>query len=322
MADTITTGGTTLSRLQFGIGYKSSAKQSILGIGYLLNEVQAGLGKRPYNNLPAQLVAEKKIQTNAYSLWLNDLTADTGHILFGGVDTARYTGKLQTLPIQRRFNYFAEFFITMTELTLAGTVIAGDESLACLLDSGSSLSHLPNRIVSDIYNAVGATFIGAENLAHVPCSLASSTATLDFTFSSVTISVSMRELVIPMAYGFGSDGLPQCLFGITPANSATTVLGDTFLRSAYVVYDMENNEISIAQTNFQSTTSNIVEIGTGSSPVPDSELVLNAVTATTGFGGELVSPMGDINGAGERKPPVVFGAMAAAAAVGMIYSAM
>ena len=87
-SDTFTIGGTTLSRLQFGIGYESTSQEGILGIGYQVNEVQAGrLGQSPYNNLPAQLVADNKIQSNAYSLWLNDLDASTGSILFGGVDT-------------------------------------------------------------------------------------------------------------------------------------------------------------------------------------------------------------------------------------------
>ncbi|CZT01978.1 hypothetical protein WAI453_007831 [Rhynchosporium graminicola] len=39
------------------------------------------------------------------------------------------------------------------------------------------------------------------------------------------------------------------------------VLGDALLRHAYVVYDLQNNVIGMAQRNFNSDTSNIVEFG-------------------------------------------------------------
>ena len=72
--------------------------------------------------------------------------------------------------------------------------------------------------------------------------------------------------------------------GISPADDSTPVLGDTFLRSAYVVYDLHSNTISIAQTNFNATTDNIMEITNSS--VPDATPVANAVsTANVGAGG-------------------------------------
>jgi hypothetical protein len=102
-------------------------------------------------------------------------------------------------------------------------------------------------------------------------------------------------------------------------------LGDTFLRSAYVVYDLANNEISLAQTNFNATGTNVVEIGTGTGSVPDATTVANPVAATAGIlNGQIegVVVTTTSNGAAERTPPpAVFGAMAAVGA-GMIYAAM
>ena len=46
------------------------------------------------------------------------------------------------------------------------------------------------------------------------------------------------------------------------------------------MYDLSNNEISIAQTNFDGTGTNVQEIRTGTSGVPDATLVTNAVTAS------------------------------------------
>ena len=62
------------------------------------------------------------------------------------------------------------------------------------------------------------------------------------------------------------------------------MLGDTFLRSAYVVYDLNQNTISLAQTNFNATGDNIMEISNTS--IPDATSVPNAVsTANVGAGG-------------------------------------
>ncbi|KAH8600857.1 aspartic peptidase domain-containing protein [Bisporella sp. PMI_857] len=291
VTDAFSIGTTSLSSLQFGVGYESTSIEGVLGIGYAINEVQVGrAGKSPYDNLPAKLVSEGLIQSNAYSLWLNDLDASTGNILFGGVDTAKYVGSLRTLPVQKGDrSVFGEFFITLTGLALDGTTIAQNLKQAVLLDSGSSLTYLPDTIAEATYQMVDAQYFEEEGVAFVPCTLASSNATLDFTFSEPTIQVPMNELVITVTATTGrqltfTDGTAACLFGIAPAGSMAAVLGDTFIRSSYLVYDLANNEISIAQTKFNSTASNIIEIGTGADSVPDATLVENSVTATIGIG--------------------------------------
>jgi hypothetical protein len=338
VTDTFSIDGTTLKQLQFGIGYDSSSQEGILGIGYTINEVQVGrAGKPAYNNLPAQLVADSLIQSNAYSLWLNDLDASSGSILFGGVDTAQYTGSLETLPVQKEQGVFAEFLVTLTEVSLGGTVIAANQALAVLLDSGTSLTYLPDALAEAIYEQVGAQYDSTQGAAYVPCSMASNISTLDFTFSKPVISVPMNELVIPITSSTGrpitfSDGTTACLFGVAPAGSSIAVMGDTFLRSAYLVYDLANNEISIAQTNFNATAHNVVEIGTGTDSVPDATLVANAATASAGTGGGQIAgtvtvgvgigPTAAAKGGVERTAPSMkLGAMAAVG-MGIAYAAM
>jgi len=333
VTDTFSIGSTSLASLQFGVGYTSSSGEGILGIGYAINEVQVGrAGKAAYNNLPAQMVADGLIKSNAYSLWLNDLDASTGDILFGGVDTAKYTGSLQTLPVQKEQGQFAEFLITLTGISLGDTVIAANQAQAVLLDTGSSLTYLPDAMTEAIYEQVNAQYDSSEGAAYVPCSLATNSSTLDFTFTTPTIKVDMSELVIPVTSSNGrqvtfSDGTPACLFGIAPAGSSTSVLGDTFIRSAYLVYDLTNNEISIAQTTFNTTNSNVVEIGTGTASVPDATAVANAATASTGVDdstitGSVTLGLGSkSSGAAQPTPPPMRLAMVAVGA-GLVYAAM
>ncbi|KAJ9641980.1 hypothetical protein H2201_004515 [Coniosporium apollinis] len=282
VADTFRFGGEELPGLQFGIGYTSSSSEAILGIGYTINEVAVNrAGQEPYPNLPQLLVNQGLIQTNAYSLWLNDLDASTGNILFGGVDTAKYVGTLQTLPIiPYQGQIYAEFIIALTALGTNGNTnsLISSAQVPVLLDSGSTLMYLPNDVVSTIYSELNAEYNSQQGAAFVDCALANSDATIDFTFSGPTIRVPMNELVIVAGY---SRSRPICILGIAPAGDGTAVLGDTFLRSAYVVYDLQNNEISIAPTNFNSTESNVLEIARGAEGVPDATGVQNAVTAVS-----------------------------------------
>ncbi|EME48285.1 hypothetical protein DOTSEDRAFT_70028 [Dothistroma septosporum NZE10] len=278
VTDTVTVGSVSIENQQFGIGYESSSEEGILGIGYPLNEVAvAYTGGRPYANVPQSLLNGGHIATNAYSLWLNDLDASTGSILFGGVNSAKYTGALETLPIIKEDGFYAEFVIALTAVGQNGTSgsIASNLATPALLDSGSSLMYLPNNVTQSIYDATGARYDSSQGAAFIDCDQANSEATIDFTFSSPTIKVSMNELVIVA----GEDrGKPICILGIAPAGSSTPVLGDTFLRSAYVVYDLSANQISLAQTNFNSTTDDIAEI-TNSTGVPSATVVQNAVTS-------------------------------------------
>ena len=290
-SDTLNIGGAKLENLQFGLGLDSSSPEGILGIGYPINEIQVNRNnKKQYSNVPQAMVDAKLIQSSAYSLWLDDLESSTGSILFGGIDTKKFKGMLSTLPIEKEFGTFAEFFITLSGVSFTQGGKPQEFSntglpTPVLLDSGSSLTYLPNGLTEEIYTSLNVIYQGAGRDALCDCRIADTDATLDFTFTSPKISVPMSELAInPGPNEDGStatfdDGTPLCIFGISPADGTPPVLGDTFIRSAYVVYDMGNNEISIAQTDFNATDSNVIEIGTGTEAVPSATAVISPVEA-------------------------------------------
>lgn len=273
--DTFRLGETTVSALQFGIGYSSKSTENILGIGYEANEAAAQ--SRPYQNLPAKLVADGAIGATAYSLWLNDLEANTGSLLFGAVDRARYEGELVTLPVQPIDGRYSEFLITLTGLEFDTSVVADNLSLPVLLDSGTSITYLPDDITETIFSSVNAVYRYEQGAAYVPCSLKDRDTNFTFHFSyPASIVISINEMVL----GTSSDNT-ACLFGISPSGNSTSILGDTFLRSAYVVYDLDNNEISLAQTRFNVNTSNIAEISSGSAGVPNATPAASPVAASS-----------------------------------------
>jgi hypothetical protein len=290
--DTFRIGGTTVENFQFGIGYTSTSPEGILGIGYTVNEVQSNrAGLEEYPNLPQKLLNDGSINTNAYSLWLNDLDSSTGSILFGGVDTEKFSGTLSKLPIVPESGIHAEFIVGLTGLGMNGHAgsIFQNESVAVLLDSGSSLMYLPDNVAYALYETFHATFEPSQGAASVDCALANQEGSLEFTFSGPVISVPLNELVIQAG---NQRGEPVCILGIGPSGGSISVLGDTFLRSAYVVYDLTNNQIALAQTKFNATRSNVQAISSGTNGVPSATLVANAVSSlpVAAGGGRIGSP--------------------------------
>ena len=242
--------------------------------------------------MPLALAKAGLIETAAYSLYLNDLDASTGEILFGGVDTDKYSGTLESVAIIPEDGIYVDMQIALTGVSYSTTsggsftsVSSSSLPVAVVLDSGSTLSYLPDDVVADIYNAVGAEYDDSEGVALVECDIG--TGAINFTFSSPVVSVSLSEMIIGEVETTSSGAV--CEFGLAPSgDSGVFVLGDSFLRSAYVVYDIDNNEISLANTKFNSTSSNVVEIAAGTTGVPGASIVTNAVTSVAAETGSAV----------------------------------
>lgn len=236
------------------------------------------------------------IATPAYSLWLDDLDASTGSILFGGIDTAKFQGKMQAItvyPNSVRSNV-TSFTVAFTSLT--ATSSTGTDQLtpngyvqAVILDSGTTLTLLPDDIAAAVFSELGATDDQQLGAVVVPCSLANNTGTLNYGFGGPggpVINVRMSELVLPLTLTNGrtptyEDGTAACQLGIQAAGNLPILFGDTFLRSAYVVYDLENNEVGIAQTDFGATGSNVVEFASRGASIPDATTATAQVTMVT-----------------------------------------
>jgi hypothetical protein len=198
--DTMQVSGTSIPDVPFGIGYKSTSTQGILGVGYASNEASVGNNGQVYQNFPLILTKAGIISTPAYSLWLNDLDASTGSILFGGIDQAKFTGTLGTVPVIQENdgtgNYvYREFIIALTGLNVAGQQVVNTQ-IPVLLDSGSSLSYLPTSYAQAIFTMFNAQYSADNGVASVSCNYLTSKQNMTFSFSGLNITVPMNEMVL------------------------------------------------------------------------------------------------------------------------------
>ncbi|KAG5924365.1 hypothetical protein E4U42_004657 [Claviceps africana] len=291
--DVLRFSGQTISDFQFGIGYRSTSPENILGVGYPIWESQAkpaALRRNTYPNLPAKLYADGLISSRTFSIWLNDVNAAAGSILFGGIDTQKFEGNLVTVPVEKVGDTYTQFYITLTELVIGYKEVATELALAVLVDTGTSRTYLPASITSEIYRHLDVAYQEEQGAAIVPCSLRDKKVTMSFRFSSpASITVPVSDMVIDLVDSSGTpytmeDGTQACSFGILPAEDQMSILGDTFLRSAYVLFDMDRNEISLANARYNVTDSHIVEVNTGlGNAVPFATRASNPVKATAGL---------------------------------------
>lgn len=230
----------------------------------------------------------------------DDYTADTGTILFGGIDITKFIGPLNTIdvvPLQGQ-DARSHFSVRLGSIVANYSASGGDDSqdlydssgaaLRVLLDSGTTISYLPAQLVASIWKYFGVRDDRANTgVGLVDCNLATRMVglTIDFHFlsgdndnTSVTIATNAaaaenRRPVIKVPFGefilnnINSDSnitLPAdlgfekvCSFGLldSPGGGvgALSILGQNFLRSAYVVYDLEHHEVGLAQANLDNS---------------------------------------------------------------------
>ncbi|MCJ1394695.1 hypothetical protein MMC18_007575 [Xylographa bjoerkii] len=307
--DTVAIGKTTIKQQTMGLATQSTRALGIMGIGFDSGESIAASGTE-YPNVIAQMKLQGDINTMAYSLWLNDLDSNDGSILFGGVDTSKFHGSLISVPIQpdTQSQAITSFTVVLSSVTVqngSGSTQYSQTNLAVpvILDSGTSLTYLPDQYANAILSGVGA--INDPNYGYtVPCSLGSSAATFNFTFggtSGPTIVVGINEFVVPIITMDGSvptlqDGSAACNFGINPAGTSPNLFGDTFLRSAYVVYDLENNQIGLANTDFNATGSSVTEFS--NSVIPGASAAPTTLVVTQTFSGHPLATQTHAGGTG------------------------
>uniref|UniRef100_A0A060TBN3 ARAD1B09614p n=1 Tax=Blastobotrys adeninivorans TaxID=409370 RepID=A0A060TBN3_BLAAD len=238
VTDTVGFDNAHIDDFQFAVVNSRTSGTSadgILGLGLVSNEAT----DKTYDNFPKRLVDEGVIKKNMYSLYLDDIESSSGSILFGAIDKAKYKGELGSIPLTSDTQFRVNF-------TVNGTTTSG------VLDCGSTLMYLPDDAVSAIANKLGAQWDndrGAYFLSNRPSD------SLVFDFDGTQVSVPTQEYILDSHTVFPGASLPYVL-GVLPTSqsSGMVILGDTFLRSAYVVFDLDYRKVSIAQASYRSNT--------------------------------------------------------------------
>lgn len=312
--DHVNVGGLSVDDVQMGYAERSTSAWGMLGIGYARNSA----ARDEYPSLMDQMHDQGLIATKAYSLYLNDLESSTGTILFGGIDTQKFYGTLKSVPIlpDPVTGHITHFNVSLTALSVlsgnpdidAGTIIAPQSPVPVILDSGTTLTYLPSAVTAPLFAKLNAydQSGGEIPVVYVDCTLVTSDPSLvlayqfggpdgpvvevsiaDIVFDDIKQYVAAGLLTLPSKLPFPKENV--CSLGVmTSAAGDVHLLGDTFLRSAYVVYDLSNDMVALAQSNMNSTSEDVHEIPANATGIP---------LLTGQLAPEVIRPVRD-NGAG------------------------
>lgn len=244
--------GKQIDNVDYAIVYKGRDSPKIRKGAGILGTCYSYRGGK---NLPELLASEGLISKNAYSLSLANFNGTNGSILFGGVDHSKYTGDLVTVPradLGRSTVKTLSVKLTAIAIDGARATINGGAGMAAPLDTGTTLTYLPPALYQVLASAFGVTESNTQAYGAPSFNVTEyGDREVTFDFGGAPVRVKGRDLALEFRDFTGRDHGEMKIFGIW-SNVYTrgySIFGDTFLRSAYVVYDLDGNTISLAQAN-------------------------------------------------------------------------
>lgn len=268
----------------FNADYSSGYLYGSLGLGGTLNsdtELEGDFINHSFFFLDA-LKEARLINSSSYSLWLGSQKrngfADTsdaneaGYLIFGAVDPNLVEGefrKFDMIPYihpqtgKVAYGYpvvpMGPIYITSSSGRSLNVTTDGF-SAPVLLDPSFALSYLPTKAIIQIAIQIAAVYVESLDLWLVSCDVASSGATVDFSFGDLTIKVPLSDLLASthdqstnttLHFNTGQEA---CVLQLYP-NTFTgyNVLGQAFMKNAYLAVDLEGKGVAMGQAaNFKS----------------------------------------------------------------------
>ncbi|KAM3415736.1 hypothetical protein BST61_g9249 [Cercospora zeina] len=292
----------------------------MLGLGYITNEDEdADKLLSPFLNMPAVMVRENLTASRLFSIAL-DRTDRQGSVTFGGIDSTRYTGELATIDLLnvtqpyvgiggQNTTAIEDFITTITQaeyITGDDTKllwVSGSDSISAWdsddpavpvhSETAASVTTLPQEYY-DLY--IAPRFPYLDSSYSCICAYADTQDRIRLTFADkIKVEVNVKDLIRPMVnyptvtlhqYENGTD---RCELLIRPGGSKASTMKDAYmlggpvLESMYMVFDMDNNQISIAEAATEvSETRNIIAVEAGPDGVAKAVASLNSSTRSSG----------------------------------------
>jgi hypothetical protein len=263
-------GSSDISQVGFGLVMSGSNPRAVMGIGWNLDDE----GDARIFSVVQQMSGTVTNRA-AFSVYLNEYNATTGAMIFGGIDTTKYSGDLVGLPFQLDpIGGQSAYYVTLTSVSVTDHTGVSTQLTSygfrqsALLRMGTSATLLNADVYQQLAKGFGVVEVEGGARA-VPCNYVNSNVTINYQFGGSdgpVISVPISQ-IIGTQYTSPNDfpGSPgSCDFGIGPTTDGLVILGHTFLRSAYVVYDQDYNQAAIAQARYGVSSSRIIVIPSAS----------------------------------------------------------
>lgn len=192
--------------------------------------------------------------------------------MFGGVDTAKFQSPLQDAGplLLNNGGVASQFVIDFSSMQLVSGNSSSSRSnvdLAprgglppALIDTGNPSLNIPSASLRAMAMVIGANFDDqAGQLGSVPCDLGSRGESLSFGFNNNQAKISTP--LAAMLVRDSSSGTTECFLPMFSSDGDDTAsLGAPFMQGAYIVFDLDQKKIMMANANINATNSNLQKL--------------------------------------------------------------
>lgn len=277
----IVIGDIKIKQQIMGYGTTTSTNLGIMGLAFdALESTNDGVSNITYPSFLDNLVTQGVINKRIFSLFLNSLQANKGSLLFGGVDTERYYDSLVKLPVypDPETGMIGGWVVKLDAISATGIDLPPlANSTLITLDSGTTDTLLPPAQAEPIFDYLGAIGFKGSTSAFdgkfADCVHTRDNVTFTFELGGRKFYMPISNFVIDQFTDEEQAALKAdlgsatknwsrvCSVGFEAATGDDGPLfGDSFLRALYVVHDVDNQMVGLAQANLQSTKTNVIEI--------------------------------------------------------------
>jgi len=217
-----------------GLAFAFGRFDGILGLGY--DTISVNKMVPPFYNMLNQKLLDEPV----FAFYLGDANkeGDDSEATFGGVDKSHYTGEMIKIPLRRK----AYWEVELNAIAL-GDNVAELEDTGVILDTGTSLIALPSTMAELLNKEIGATK-GYTGQYTVECDKRDSLPDLTFTLSGHKFTIGPYDYILEVQgsciSSFMGMDFPEPV-------GPLAILGDSFLRRWYSVYDLGNSAVGLAK---------------------------------------------------------------------------
>ena len=213
----------------------------ILGLGF--NSLSALGAKTPLDHLMEQ----GRIKQKRFSLFLDRQGGRPSELLIDGVNPDYYQGNMTTLPLSSNLGYWmvkmdaVQITYNLGPITkIAMLYFTADQAI---MDSGTTLIIGPKKAVKELHKYIpGARRANIFSQIYIfPCASVAN-LTLSFVFGNVPFEMSRDNLVMGT-----TDGGKTCVSAIQGSQTQEWIMGGSFLRNVYSVWDADQKTVSLAR---------------------------------------------------------------------------
>ncbi|EZF32786.1 Vacuolar protease A [Trichophyton interdigitale] len=217
-----------------GLAFAFGRFDGIMGMGFSSISVN-GITPPFYNMIDQGLIDEP-----VFSFYLGDTNKDGDQsvVTFGGSDASHFTGDMTTIPLRRKAYWEVDF-----DAISLGEDTAALENTGVILDTGTSLIALPTTLAEMINTQIGAkkSWNGQYTL---DCSKRDSLPDVTFTLSGHNFTIGPHDYTLEVSgtciSSFMGMDFPEPV-------GPLAILGDSFLRRYYSVYDLGKGTVGLAK---------------------------------------------------------------------------